>query len=120
VSANNVTPPEKIETPKWRNWLGLGINLLASAVKLLVSALSASFIIFLIVGLFRMYLVGGPSWQERFVWGFLLAIVYWATTFPFVLLTMIVYRLIGLPSRFEFLTAISVVGIVALLHTLLF
>jgi hypothetical protein len=106
MSADDITPSEKIEAPQRRN--------------LLISAIVASFIVFLIVGVIRMYLVGGPTWQVRFVWGVVVGIVYWATTFPFALLTIFVYRLIGLPSRYELLTAILVVGTGAVLHVLFF
>ena len=108
MSANNITPSkEKVSAPqpKRRN--------------LLLSAIVASFIIFLIVGVFRMLLGGGPS-RDAFLWGFCLGIVYWATTLPFTLLTIFVYRQTRLPYRFELLVAILVVGIGSIIHVIFF
>ena len=94
MSENNITPPSDSATPSLpRQW------------HIMDSALLASFIIYLIAGVFLTLL-----WQQ-FIIGFGFTLVPSALTVPFTLLTLFVYRKTRLPSRFELLAAILAGGI---------
>ena len=81
MSADNITESKEKESspqPRRRN--------------LLHAAIVASFLIYLMAGVFRML------WgRVDFMWGFLPALIYWVTTLPFTLLTIFVYRKTRLP-----------------------
>lgn len=95
MSANNIEPSKEIKSSSQ-----------PSRQNILIAAIVASFILYLLVASFGVFVD-----RLDFEWAFIVGIEYWVTTLPFTFLTILIYRKIGFPPLFELLTAVVIVGI---------